>query len=751
MAVLASALKVYGLLPRRIRDAVEHTAGVLVDQAIQGGSSAVIRRVRTSEEKKVLRHLARSIALTLSRWPDLDTVAVTRDFTAPPFSDLILRFLRDPDARIDARDAEEAFEQSRYDLSTLGIMGSDVLGSMQAEFASRLRADPDTRSVWMSAVIASAAASIESLRAKSDADRTIQQESSPLLEIDAFYSHWMSKNRLLTHAWEMVGRAELIDQLVHFGKGASGHQIALLPGRGGIGKSRLLLAVATQIAKEQPDLTIRIAAESHPISAADIAALNGPVLLIIDDAHRRDDLPVVLAAARRRKFPTRILVSTRPYGGDSVRASAATVGYDSNEILRLVELPSLTEEEATALARQALGDTYASHAAPLARLAIDSPLILVVAGKLLAEQSLAPGLLSKHEEFVDSVLGKLSDEYVNALTPHVGARDARSILEVIAAVAPFDVSSDPLVEVASELLTQKPEDFRRAIGQMVDAGILLRRGNLVKITPDVLADHLYFRAAVSGGLKTGFIDRVFESFYDLAPGQVLRNVAELDWQTNQSAVDIDLLSDIWSKIEADFKAGSNSDRQQILNLLERSAAYQPRRVLGLIEHASEYPDAADDDSEYLIYRSTHRDVMRAAASALRHIAFHPDYRTRALDLLWDIGRDDPAPINNTTNHAVRVLADLSSYETSRMDMARSIVEAAGEWAKTSRRAGEAYSVLDVVNPVLAKTGSRMETQGYNVVFHPYFVNPSATEQLRHRALEIVSLFVRQEDIIVRLS
>jgi hypothetical protein len=76
---------------------------------------------------------------------------------------------------------------------------------------------------------------------------------------------------------------------------------------------------------------------------------------------------------------------------------------------------------------------------------------------------------------------------------------------------------------------------------------LLRRGYTLRITPDILSDHiLYKRCLTPQGEPTGYVQEIFEKFKSICPAEVLRNLAELDWRIrNVSGEETDLLADIW--------------------------------------------------------------------------------------------------------------------------------------------------------------------------------------------------------------
>lgn len=740
----------YHLLPRGLRTAVETTAEALIDQAIQAAGAGVAERIAGSSEiRHVRKYLARAVALTLRDNPDLETIAIATDFRRPPISDCLLRVLTRPETDLDRQQVEQAFDDSHYDLPALGLDPVDLLREIQQRFVRQLKADPKTRDLWLAAVVQRMASDTATLRADLERRKERERLAAPLLAVEEFFGPWLRPNRLFSHAWTIVGRTDHQDQLTAFASGDTQSQLAILPGRGGIGKTRLLLAMANRVAQDHPEITVRIAAESRLVSAEDLAGLpDDPVLLIIDDAHRREDLDIILSTVRRARQPIQVVMATRPYGTDTARAVAAEVGFDRSEVLVLPELTELDHPERVALAREALGEGHAQLAEELANVTRDSPLVTVVGGQLLAQESVAPGLLAQHDDFRQAVLGRMAEEYVEVAGEVLEGGRARRTLELVAAIGPVERDREELIDRAAEFLKIRPDELQRALGKMEEAGILSRRGANLRITPDVLADYLYHEAAIAGGRPTGYSDEVFRSFSDVAPQEVLANLAELDWRARHThGEEIDLLEGVWASVEESFRAGTHYDRVEILKMLQRIAVLQPRRVLRLVELALERPEPGGRvDTRDLIHSWSAEHVIAATPPLLQRIAYHPEYRTRALDLLWELGRDDERNLNAHPDHPVRILADLAGYDNRRLEMASSVLEAVERWIDRAGVGSSAHSELDVVDPILEKAGSRMTPVGHQLTFQPYFVDPEATRAVREHALRVVARVIAEGEL-----
>ena len=55
-------------------------------------------------------------------------------------------------------------------------------------------------------------------------------------------------------------------------------------------------------------------------------------------------------------------------------------------------------------------------------------------------------------------------------------------------------------------------------------------------------------------------------------------------------------------------------------------------------------------------------MLRELPTLLRRISYTLDFIPRCFSLLWELGRDDARELNPNREHAMRVLADLASYD-----------------------------------------------------------------------------------------
>ena len=556
-----------------------------------------------------------------------------------------------------------------------------------------------------------------------------------------FFDRFLNTSALFNHAWRLVGRSRHLDQAHEFVKSPQ-RRVAILVGRGGIGKSKILHALAETFDDGHRGMSLWFAAEGVPLTqdGADHLPFE-PCVVVVDDAHRRSDLPVLLALSRQRTLVTKLFLSCRPQGIDYVRSQLTQGGFDVQEVVDLPNVEELSREEVTELGRQALGTEFAGFAEQLAAATWDCPLVTVVGGQLLAKKAIAPNLLERDEEFRQTVLARFRDILVGQIGDQNDAALCKSSLDLIAAVQPIRLDSEEALDLEAEFLGIDHPRLLRSLGALEESGVLLRRGNTLRIVPDVLADHILHEASVtSQGQPTGYADRVFDKFGSLCPSEVLRNLAELDWRLRKSDAQASgLLSGVWQRIEQEFRETSNFGRCTILGFLEEVAVYQPERTLELVEYAIRNPATKSEDAEQSrLYKYTHSNVLRQLPTLLRRVCYTLNYLPRCCNLLWELGRDDDRDVNPHPDHAMRVLADLGSYDIGKpLAVNHGVLDAVQKLLAAPGSHDHLHSPLEIIDPMLAKTGLSTHSEGYKFVYRSFALREEIIKSIRQRAIALV--------------
>jgi hypothetical protein len=463
---------------------------------------------------------------------------------------------------------------------------------------------------------------------------------------------------LFNHEGPFIGREQQLERLTEFINGTE--PVLLLKAPGGSGKSRLLLEAA-KAAAQRPDAPHVLFVDSAASwSAEDINLLpSAPTVLVFDDAHRRPDLDRIIAACQQHSEDIRCLVSCRPSAVGIVRPLVAQLLPNAEPAE--IDLPPLTKKHAEALAQHVLGSQLQYLAERLVNIADRNPLVIGVGARCIAERRVPPEMLERTPEvFRRVVLDRLLDD------PALTSSDAtarRQILEVISAIGPVATEDDELRAQLAAMVTKPDHEVRRLLATLERTQFLMRRGRLVRVSPDVLADHLLYRAAVDEtGRSTGFVDTMVTSFPPSLEN-ILANAAELDWRSTAIAGHESVLTTVWRDMFQLLPTMSNRQRSELVDQLKRAAIFAPAEVLSVCEWLIQHPDAPND--ELLVkwgLDDSPEKLNETLTDVVALIATHPDFTKRCAAQLWTLAAVDDQPQNSYPSHSRRRLADLVKYE-----------------------------------------------------------------------------------------
>ena len=181
-----------------------------------------------------------------------------------------------------------------------------------------------------------------------------------------------------------------------------------------------------------------------------------PCVVVVDDAHRRGDLPALLALSRQRPHVTKLILSCRPQAIDHVRSQLTHGGFDIQEVLVLADVKELSRGEVTELGRQALGSEFAGLADQLAAATWDCPLVTVVGGQLLAKKDISPKSLERDDEFRAIILTRFGEILVGEVGDRIDTPLCRSLLDMIAAIQPIRLDNEKALNFEAEFLRYRP-------------------------------------------------------------------------------------------------------------------------------------------------------------------------------------------------------------------------------------------------------------------------------------------------------
>ncbi|MEG4810686.1 SMEK domain-containing protein [Microcoleus sp. F8-D3] len=582
-----------------------------------------------------------------------------------------------------------------------------------------------------------------------------QSSSTPFVSWQDFFHPWLNTNQLFNHTWKLEGRDDALKSLHDFVI-SSAKQVAILPGRGGIGKTKLLYEFANTF--EHPNFRLWFVEDDIAVTIED--ADNLPLehcVIVLDDAHRREQDVITLCnlihnRTRNLHPEIKLVLSSRPHAIQSLETQLDLKGID---YLRLDELKELSSSEMKALAHQAIGQEYGYFADRLAAIAYDSPLVTVVGGQLLAEQAISLDLLERNEDFRRKVLNRFQNIVIGKVSDKINPEICKKILELIAAVSPIQPTNKQFQQAAIEFISGiNQSTLIRTLGTLEQAGVLLRQGHNLRITPDVLADHILHKACLTDqGDSTGYVQEIWEAFREICPAQLLRNLAELDWRVRSSSEqETNLLDIILQSFREEFKQASNLDRCKLLSLIKEIAYYQPEYSLDIVRLAMRHPATMPED-ENINQRDifTHSYVLSKLPEILKRISYTLDYIPICCETLWQLGRDNTSRPYNNPPQSITVLLDLAKYGAYKSIKFNEKVFYASERLLQEPHAHDhIYSLLDILDPLFKKKIEHNDYDGKSIKISYFLVDHKITQALRSKALKLVKILLNSDNLKVTL-
>jgi len=541
----------------------------------------------------------------------------------------------------------------------------------------------------------------------------------PWLTPKDFFAPLVVADRPFSHHWGLIGRTKECALLAAALEDRK-QVIVSLVGPAGGGKSRTLRAAIDTFTQEHSGHTILILSPTEQITMKSLEDLGlGEKLLVVDDAHDRTDLELLVRYAASPHTNARLLLVYRPYAQEVIDRQLAHYGLMSAS----VTLDRPTKAEAVELATHVLESLGGPvHAATLiADVAYDSPLSVVVGAWIVAKDGLHPELFGSHEVFQRTVLHLYKAAIAKSVSNSAKDQDLiERMLRVIALIQPV-VPDDPKVLALYESIEGvNAPDATRLTKLLITSGVLFKRGARYRLSPDLLADSIIESGCIiESGASNGQAERVFEAAIPEHKAHLLLNLGRLDWRRNEGDTsDSPLLDALWRSLkwEGDYVRAH-------LKAAVEAAYFQPCQALAFARRLIEEGHGAHDDVCRLI----------------RNAAYNLRYLRDASELLWELGRDDQRPTNQYTNHPLRLLTEMATpeprvpiaYIEGVLDFMLSLVPYEDSWTG-------AFTLFDVLEGALATEGhftSKATSRAFTL--SSYGVNLEAVQSARQRIIDAI--------------
>lgn len=542
-----------------------------------------------------------------------------------------------------------------------------------------------------------------------------EMEAGPWQTSAEFFEAFASEQRAFNHQWELIGRdddvAALVNAVVNPKISAT-----LLIGPGGAGKSRVLKQAIEVLERDHSDIMARFLSPTNEVTNLEDLG-DRQKLLVIDDAHDRENLQLLFQYVATPANKATLLLSFRPYGLTHIKGQASTFALVGDCIAER-RLNPLSLEQATQLATLVLTkfDGPVAAAKDIARLTLDCPLFTVIGAQVVSAEKLPLELVKNEDVFRSTLMGKFKD----VIAGHVGSKtDAplvKKLLNVLALIQPFHLEDRVIQHVAEQVEQLQLSDVSRLLRLLVEAGVIFKRGGKYRLSPDLLADYIIETACIGAEEKsTGYAERVFDA---MPPGRidhVVLNLGKLDWRlSNGDPSNSRLLDGIWSKLKP-----SSEYADPHISAVIAVAYYQPQRAL--------------EFTETLIRTGSY---LRDLPNLIKNVAYNLECLGHACECLWQLGKTDDRALNSNPGHAVRILSELCAVEQNKplgyneivVNFALSLIEDDASW-------GNVYTPLDILKGIARTEGHTTTSNGRAISFGPFLVRAGAVSGMRAKVVD----------------
>lgn len=333
----------------------------------------------------------------------------------------------------------------------------------------------------------------------------------------------------------------------------------------------------------------------------------------------------------------------------------------------------------------------------------DCPLATTVGGFLIRTGALHPRELEQHDRIRGEILLGFRDALL-AESAH-GDREHRSaVIDAISALQPFRSGRPEFKTAIAELVGIRYSRISHHLRSLEDSGVLIRRGDSLRIVPDLLGDVVLADACFDKrtGVDSGYLSEVLAAATGDALANAFVNISRVDWQVGHLLTPA--AAPFWNLIQQDLEKQEIETHLKVLALLKQVASFRPTPAINavrwILDHPIEEISSAIDTPS--IFRLAWRHVLDEIPAVLRAASYTLEGLPAACGVLWELAQQDHRPTNQYPNHPFRVLSVLAQYDLHKPPTHNeAILELAESWTD-----GEwEFSPLKVIEGLVATEGT----------------------------------------------
>lgn len=545
-------------------------------------------------------------------------------------------------------------------------------------------------------------------------------EAGPFQSPDEFFKPFVLPERHFNHAWALVGRDTELEELL---TNIKDEELVgtLLLGAPGNGKTRLLREVVAKLKEQRPDLAVWFASTTEDVKLEHLAKLGqGRKLIVVDDAHDREDLGQLFRYAGDLENDARLLLALRPYGRTMAQSNAALAAVDVRQ-LATVQLRARTKEDARDLAAKVLqacnGPVEAAQ--DIAELTYATPLVTVLAAQIVAKEGIPVGMLGNSQDFQRVVLSRLQGIIAGEIVSASDAPKLQAVLRMVALLQPVVFDDSGFLNLLREVEGLEQEDVNRMLRVLSEGGVLFKRGLRYRIAPDLLADDLLQSNFIDmQGAVTPKVQHAFRTADAQYLKNLLVNLARLDWRLKQGSTDNSVLL---RSIAAQLQWHNEYHSPHVV-AMGAVAYYQPRLAL--------------DFANRLIEEG--HGTSSGVCSMVRNAAYNFDYLEEACLLLWRAGKNDERQLNQHPDHGIRLLKELGEFAPFKpVEYVETVVNFSLELLERPNSLNGAHTPFEVLEGALRTDMEDMSSDGTTITLSRYRLDFETAKDIRGRVVDAI--------------
>jgi len=444
------------------------------------------------------------------------------------------------------------------------------------------------------------------------------EEKLPLfLRYQDLFSNELTGRGILDHRIALHGRGIQKENFKEFLEG--GEKILMISGRGGIGKTRILIEFA-EIAEQQgwTQRFVRIETETFDEHLSELSP-DKKYVLFLDDAHRYESFSKLLSFIKSEE-PERmkLVLSTRPIFLNRFRNEMIT-GFkemeiptlSNKDIIQLLEELGISGEERDMICEKSNG----------------FPLIAILTVQLKKEGVSSWNIPS--QEIMQRFFNRYFDELRSAKSDqHI------KLLRILAFLVPISTNDDRIHTKMTEVLKVSESEVPVMMQDLLEVKFVEMKADKMKIVPDLMGENLILQACFRDGIPTGFHEIIIKNFFEFAPKQIITNLALVESRADNKK----LLDKLLEKLKKDALKGNNATKLMILTFLEVLSYLRPDDTFDILENMLETKREPFEHIDEFWGKITidDSDIRREVAKHLKGVANSLDTFEEALEILKDL-------------------------------------------------------------------------------------------------------------------